>query len=515
MNKIMLVALAALVGCVAEIPEQDCSSNAECGEGSVCRFNVCTIPEGAQVQPVPDARVEADTAPEPYDGPLVDMESVDADLDQGVVDAIVPPDAIVQTDRGAQIDYTPEPDMAEPDMAEPDMAEPEPRVLDPEVYAEVIHEIIERSCGTGCHLGNPIPGDGIYRIGPGAVEAAVEASYADVLEFVNLEDPERSRLLLAATGDLHPGGAVWAAGSPGYEAVRQWIAGEPVVLPPLGDRMPDPRDVGVNAYPERADLNCFLPPDGRFNTVPAYRDHPSDGRPFIACMTPLPWLEAQEVCDSLDMVLADPSADRYAGNGNVVNIMHAYRDVEQEWWTGITWGMFPNRMANIERPQTWEWVRMWQAGHRTNYPNSQPSLIREFVAPPEGTQPWSGTALTYRGDALTWGFAGPDDVKPYLCTPAPPRDVEQFNSTIHARIVASCNNAGCHAYSAEREVAYDQVATDWYMLAARLDSDRLAPLFVPSEEGIGVLDAHRGVDPGTANWYAVYRWLVGWEHPVQ
>ena len=49
------------------------------------------------------------------------------------------------------------------------------------------------------------------------------ADYATVVLFVDTAAPAGSRLLTKMTGNGHQGGAVYAAGSPAYQTILQWI----------------------------------------------------------------------------------------------------------------------------------------------------------------------------------------------------------------------------------------------------------------------------------------------------
>lgn len=141
----------------------------------------------------------------------------------------VRPDMAPEPDMAPPVDQGPRPDGAPPvpDQGPPPDMAPVGQPPNPQVYAAEIHPRIEASCGVGCHLGNPIPGDGFFRIGPGTVPAAVTASYDDIQEFLDLANPANSKVLTAATATSpHPGGMVWAVGDANYEALRRWIAGE-------------------------------------------------------------------------------------------------------------------------------------------------------------------------------------------------------------------------------------------------------------------------------------------------
>ncbi len=127
-----------------------------------------------------------------------------------------PPGDVGPRPDGGPIDQGPRPDQG-PVVGPPDRT----------VYAGAIDPRLQASCGPGCHQGNPIPNDGFFRLGPGAIPEAVAANYDDVQQFIDGANPAGSRLLQAATAQApHPGGAVWAVGDDDFEAVRRWIAGE-------------------------------------------------------------------------------------------------------------------------------------------------------------------------------------------------------------------------------------------------------------------------------------------------
>lgn len=52
---------------------------------------------------------------------------------------------------------------------------------------------------------------------------SVDADLASVLRFVDTDAPAGSRLLAKLSGLGHQGGAIYAAGSPEYQTVLQWI----------------------------------------------------------------------------------------------------------------------------------------------------------------------------------------------------------------------------------------------------------------------------------------------------
>jgi hypothetical protein len=84
-------------------------------------------------------------------------------------------------------------------------------------FATDIHPLVLRDC-LACH------GNGGEAENSGLVFVQdPDADYATTLRFVDESEPEKSRLLIKATGQGHSPGATWSKSGPEYERVLRWI----------------------------------------------------------------------------------------------------------------------------------------------------------------------------------------------------------------------------------------------------------------------------------------------------
>ena len=75
-----------------------------------------------------------------------------------------------------------------------------------------------------CRPARPATAPAGQRATPGSCSRGTAAAdYAVVVPFVDTAAPAGSRLLTKMTGNGHQGGAVYAAGSPEYQTILQWI----------------------------------------------------------------------------------------------------------------------------------------------------------------------------------------------------------------------------------------------------------------------------------------------------
>jgi hypothetical protein len=84
-------------------------------------------------------------------------------------------------------------------------------------FAADVHPLLIASCQR-CHSAGAEAGDTQLLLTGDA-----DADYATVSRFVDTSAPAGSRLLSKASGNGHGGGTVFAAGSPEYQTVLDWI----------------------------------------------------------------------------------------------------------------------------------------------------------------------------------------------------------------------------------------------------------------------------------------------------
>jgi hypothetical protein len=84
-------------------------------------------------------------------------------------------------------------------------------------FAAAVYPLLASAC-QGCHsAGNEAGDTQLVLVGSAA------ADHATVIMFVDTSAPASSRLLSKTSGNGHQGGAVYAAGSPEYNTILQWI----------------------------------------------------------------------------------------------------------------------------------------------------------------------------------------------------------------------------------------------------------------------------------------------------
>jgi len=84
-------------------------------------------------------------------------------------------------------------------------------------FAADVHPLLIAHCQR-CHMAGAEAGDTQLLL-----TGDVAADYATVTRFVDTATPAGSRLLSKVTGNGHGGGTVFAAGSPEYLTVLEWI----------------------------------------------------------------------------------------------------------------------------------------------------------------------------------------------------------------------------------------------------------------------------------------------------
>lgn len=86
-----------------------------------------------------------------------------------------------------------------------------------ETFATEVHPILTERCD-GCH--------GASSSTPFALSGDAAADRATVLRFADLDAPERSPILLKATGNGHGGGTLISSGSAEYTTILKWLQGD-------------------------------------------------------------------------------------------------------------------------------------------------------------------------------------------------------------------------------------------------------------------------------------------------
>lgn len=84
-------------------------------------------------------------------------------------------------------------------------------------YAASVHRAITDGCAR-CHSAN-----GSARSSAFVLNGDVAADRAQVLKFVNADNPAASRLLSKTAGMGHGGGTIYASGTPEYRTILDWI----------------------------------------------------------------------------------------------------------------------------------------------------------------------------------------------------------------------------------------------------------------------------------------------------
>jgi len=85
------------------------------------------------------------------------------------------------------------------------------------VFAGAVHQALLAGCRS-CHSQSGVAGRGKY-----VLDGTLEADYTATRAQVNVAQPESSALLRRASGVEHPGGAIFAAGSPDQQRLSRWI----------------------------------------------------------------------------------------------------------------------------------------------------------------------------------------------------------------------------------------------------------------------------------------------------
>lgn len=86
-------------------------------------------------------------------------------------------------------------------------------------FAASAYPVLMDGCAR-CHAAGGEASNTSFLVGTTAA-----ATYASAVKLVTVADPSASRLLAKAAGRGHTGGAIYAAGSAGYETILGWIAG--------------------------------------------------------------------------------------------------------------------------------------------------------------------------------------------------------------------------------------------------------------------------------------------------
>ena len=84
-------------------------------------------------------------------------------------------------------------------------------------FAAVVYPLLVPTCQS-CHSTGNEAGDTQLLF-----TGAAAADYATVVMFVDTSSPASSRMLAKMSGNGHGGGTVYAAGSPEYQTILQWI----------------------------------------------------------------------------------------------------------------------------------------------------------------------------------------------------------------------------------------------------------------------------------------------------
>jgi hypothetical protein len=84
-------------------------------------------------------------------------------------------------------------------------------------FATTVHPLLTSGCQR-CHAAGQEAGNTQLLL-----TGSAEADYATVNMFVDTSAPSGSRLLAKMSGNGHQGGTVYAAGSPEYQTILQWI----------------------------------------------------------------------------------------------------------------------------------------------------------------------------------------------------------------------------------------------------------------------------------------------------
>jgi len=84
-------------------------------------------------------------------------------------------------------------------------------------YAADVHPLLVSGCQS-CHSSSGTASDTTFILSGDA-----SADYAVAISFINESSPDQSRLLRKGSGGAHIGGAVYPAGSDGYDTILNWI----------------------------------------------------------------------------------------------------------------------------------------------------------------------------------------------------------------------------------------------------------------------------------------------------